>query len=127
MEIQKLGFDFLSKFIQVEIWVFLVGLMSSIFFLIIKKKINVRGLLSEKNRQGTYSLERLQLLLLSLIFVVAYLIQVKHNIDLCQSRNLPCSLPEIRAEYLFIFGGSNFVYIWGKLSSIIRERRSEGA
>ncbi|AFY35466.1 hypothetical protein Cal7507_5124 [Calothrix sp. PCC 7507] len=127
MEIQKLGFDFLSKFIQVEIWVFLVGLMSSIFFLIIKKKINIRGLLQEKDSQKTYSPARLQLLLLSVIFVVVYLIEVRQNINLCKVQNLPCSLPEIRSEYLLMLGGSNFVYIWGKLSSIIRERRSERA
>jgi len=122
-----LGFDFLSNLIQIEIWVFLVGLMSSIFFLIIKNKINLRGLLFEKGRKKSYSRERLQLLMLSLIFVVVYLIEVRQNINLCQASNLPCSLPEIRPEYLLILGGSNFVYLWGKLSSIIRERRSERA
>lgn len=127
MEIDKLGFSFLSNLIQIEIWVFLVGLMSSIFFLIIKKKINVRGLLFEKAGNKLYSPGRLQLLLLSLIFVVVYLIEVRQNINLCQSSNVPCSLPPIRSEYLLILGGSNFVYIWGKLSSIIKERRSDRA
>ncbi len=127
MEIQKFGFYVLSKLIQVEIWVFLVGLMSSVFFLIIKKKINVRGLLFEKTATHAYSPERVQLLILSLIFVVVYLIQVRSNINVCKAENLPCSLPDIRSEYLLILGGSNFAYIWGKLSSIIKERRSERA
>ncbi|WP_154656035.1 hypothetical protein [Fortiea contorta] len=127
MEIQKWGFNFLSNLIQIEIWVFLVGLMSSVFFLLIKNKINIRGLLFEKGGKKAYSRERLQLLLLSLIFVVVYLIQVRQNINLCKLANVPCSLPEIRSEYLLILGGSNFVYIWGKLSSIINERRSERA
>jgi hypothetical protein len=127
LEIEKFGFHLLSKLIQVEIWVFLVGLMSSIFFLILKNKINVRGLLFEKTASRVYSPERLQLLILSLIFVVVYLFQVKQNINVCKAVNLPCSLPDIRSEYLYVLGGSNFAYIWGKLSSIIRERRSERA
>jgi phosphoglycerol transferase MdoB-like AlkP superfamily enzyme len=127
LEIHKLGFSFLSNLVQIEIWVFLVGLMSSIFFLIIKNKINVRGLLFEKGGNKLYSPQRLQVLLLSLIFVVVYLIEVRQNINLCQASNVPCSLPEIRSEYLLILGGSNFVYIWGKFSSIIKERRSQRA
>lgn len=127
LDIEKFGFHLLSKLVQIEIWVFLVGLMSSVFFLMIKKKINIRGLLFEKTTSHAYSPERLQLLILSLIFVVVYLIQVRQSINICQAANLPCSLPKIRSEYLLVLGGSNFAYIWGKLSAIIRERRSERA
>ncbi len=126
MEIQW-GFNFLSKLIQVEIWIFLVGLMSSVFFLIITKKINFRGLLFTKASNRTYSPERLQLLIFSLIFVVYYLLDVRHNLNSCQLTNFPCKMPQIRTEFLFALGGSNFAYLWGKLSSIIRERRSERA
>ncbi|OUL37239.1 hypothetical protein BV372_03175 [Nostoc sp. T09] len=121
------GFNALSKFIQVEIWLFLVGLMSSIFFLIIKKKINLRGLLYDKTGNHKYSPERLQLLIFSLIFVVYYLFDVRHNLNLCKAPNVPCSLPRIRTEFLFALGGSNFAYLWAKLSSILKERRSERA
>ncbi len=126
MEIQA-GFNFLSKLVLFEIWLFLIGLMSSVLFLILKKKINTRGLLFEKAGARTYSPERLQILILSLIFVAVYLIEVRNNLNSCKVANSPCSLPEIRPEFLFTLGGSNFVYLWDKLSSINRERRSERA
>ncbi len=125
MEIQ-IGFNFLSKFIQLEVWLFLVGLISSVFLFIITKKINTRGLLFEADNR-TYSPEKLQLLILSWIFVAVYLIEVRYKLSSCKVSNSPCSLPEIRPEFLFVLGGSNFVYLWGKLSSIIRERRSKRA
>jgi hypothetical protein len=121
------GLNFLSKLIQWEIWLFLVGLMSSIFFLILKKKINLKGLLFDKTSNQKYSPERLQLLLLTLIFVVYYLFNVKHNLNICKLENVPCSMPQIRSEFLLALGGSNFVYIWSKLSAIFKERRSESA
>jgi hypothetical protein len=121
------GLNFLSKLIQWEIWLFLVGLMSSIFFLILKKKINLKGLLFDKTSNQKYSPERLQLLLLTLIFVVYYLFNVRHNLNICKLENVPCSMPQIRSEFLLALGGSNFVYIWGKLSAILKERRSERA
>lgn len=126
MEI-KIGFDLLSKLIQLEIWIFLVGLISTIFFLMFKNKINVREILFDNPSSQTYSREKLQLLLTSLIFVVVYLMEVRHNLNQCQLLGISCSLPEVRGEYLAILGGSNFVYIWGKLTSLIKERRSERA
>ncbi|BAY22577.1 hypothetical protein NIES2100_23400 [Calothrix sp. NIES-2100] len=121
------GLNFLSKLIQFEIWLFLVGLMSSIFFLMFKKKINLRGLLFEKTSNHKYSPERLQLLLFTLIFVVYYLFDVRHNLNVCKLGNEPCIMPQIRSEFLFALGGSNFAYLWGKLSAILKERRSERA
>ncbi|MFN6584178.1 MAG: hypothetical protein RMX68_030465 [Aulosira sp. ZfuVER01] len=126
MEIQW-GFNLLSKLIQVEIWVFLVCLMSSIFFLVLKKKINLKNLLYDKTGTHKYSPERLQLLLFTLIFVVYYLFDVRHNLNVCKASNFDCSMPRIRTEFLFALGGSNFAYLWGKLSSILKERRSERA
>ncbi|BAY90638.1 hypothetical protein NIES37_50260 [Tolypothrix tenuis PCC 7101] len=126
MEIQW-GFNLLSKFIQFEIWLFLVGLMSSVFFLIIKKKINLRGLLFDKTKNQKYSPERLQLLLFTLIFVAYYLFDVRQNLNTCKVSSLPCSMPQIRAEFLYALGGSNFAYLWSKLTSLIKERRSERA
>ncbi len=121
------GFNLLSKFIQFEIWLFLVGLMSSVFFLILKKKINLRGLLFDKTNNQNYSPERLQLLLFTLIFVGYYLFDVRQNLNTCKVSSLPCSMPQIRGEFLYALGGSNFAYLWSKLTSLIKERRSERA
>jgi hypothetical protein len=94
----------------------------SISFLMLKNKINIRGLLQEKSGNQINSPERVQILILTVIFVAVYLLEVIHNLNQCQVLEVPCSLPEIRTEYLFILSGSNFVYLWGKLSSIQRER-----
>ncbi|BAY07704.1 hypothetical protein NIES2098_08250 [Calothrix sp. NIES-2098] len=126
MEIQW-GFNVLSKFIQIEIWLFLVGLISSIIFLIFKKKINLKNLLYDKTDDRKYSQERLQLLLFSLIFVVYYLFDLRHNLNICKVSHFSCSMPRIRTEFLFALGGSNFAYLWGKLSSILKQRRTERA
>jgi hypothetical protein len=123
----NIGFDLLSKLIQMELWIFLVGLMSTIFFLMFKKKINIREILFDRGSSQAYNPEKFQLLLLSVIFVVVYLMQVRHNLNECKFSSLSCSLPEVRSEYLFILGGSNFVYLWGKFTSMIKQRRSERA
>jgi len=126
LEIQW-GFNFLSKIIELEIWLFVVGLMSSIFFLIIKKEINLTGLLFHKTSNHKYSPERVQLLLFTLIFVAYYLFDVRHNLNTCKVSSFPCTMPQIRTEFLYALGGSNFAYLWGKLTSLIKERRSERA
>jgi hypothetical protein len=118
------GFNFLAKLIQFEMWLFVLGLMFSIFFLMWKQKINLRGLLFEKTANHDYSPQRLQLLLLSLIFSICYLFEVRHNLSLCQALNSPCTMPRIRTEFLFILGASNFAYLWSKLASILKYRRS---
>lgn len=113
----------LSKFIQFEIWLFLVGLMSSVFFLLLKKKINLSGLLFSSTGDRVYTPERLQVLLLTLILVVVYLVQVRQNLVICNAGG-KCALPTIRTEYLFVLGGSHFIYLWSKLTSVIKTRRS---
>ncbi len=123
----KDGFDLLSKLIQVEIWIFLVGLMSTISFLILKKRINIIEILFDKPSTRTYNRAKLQLLLLSLGFVVVYLMEVRHNLNQCRLDEQFCRLPDVQPEYLAILGGSNFVYLWGKFTSLIKQRRSERA
>lgn len=126
MQLQS-GFNFLSKFIQLEILLFLVGLMFSILLLLLKKRINLRGLLFDKMNNQKYSPQRLQLLLFSLIFSVYYLFEVVHNLSKCTALNYPCTMPQIRTEFLFLLGASNVAYLWGKLVLILKYRRSEGA
>lgn len=126
MEIQW-GFNFLSKIIQFEIWLFIVGLSFSIFFLILKNKINLRGLLFDKTGNQKYSPQRLQLLLFSLIFFIYYLFEVIYNLNKCKALNYPCTMPQIRTEFLFLLGASNFIYLGSKLALILKYRRSEGA
>lgn len=126
MEIQW-GFNLLSKFIQFEIWLFLGGLTFSIFFLIWKKRINLRGLLFNKIGNHTYSPQRMQLLLFNLIFSIYYLFGVIYTLNECKTLNYPCTMPKIRTEFLFLLGASNCIYLWSKLTLILKYRRSERA
>ncbi|BAY60843.1 hypothetical protein NIES22_09030 [Calothrix brevissima NIES-22] len=123
MEIQW-GFNFLSQLIQLEFWLFMLGLISSISFFIFKNKINFKSLLTTKTN-NPYSPERLQLLLITLIFAAYYLLNVLHSVNICKLKHVPCTMPPIPSEFLFALGGSNFVYLWGKLSTILKQRRSE--
>ncbi len=121
----QLGLDFLSKIIQFDLWIFLVGVMSSVFFLAIKKRINIRGLLPKQTGNLVYNPQQIQVLILTLVFMGLYLVEVRHSLNSCTKvPGIQCSLPMVRNEYLAILGGSNLVYLWGKLSSILRERKS---
>lgn len=123
MEIQW-GFNFLSQLIQLEFWLFILGLISSISFFIFKNKINLKKLLANKTN-NQYSPEKLQLLLLTLIFAAYYLLNVLHSVNICKLQHIPCTMPPIPSEFLFALGGSNFVYLWTNLYTILKQRRSE--
>lgn len=106
-------FTYLANFISFEIWLFIVGLASTVFYLILTGKINTRGLLYEKNQSHTYSWQRVQLLVLTLLGVLYYLIQVRNN---------PTQLPQIPEELLLILGGSNVFYLASKFYSLFSRR-----
>lgn len=112
------AFSYLSAFIKFEVWLFLVGLSSLIFYLILKGKINLRGLFREKDKNKTHRWERSQLLILTIIFVLYYLFEVGANLS---SGNLP----GVPLELFLILGGSNFLYIFTKVNIFLKDRRGE--
>ncbi len=111
----KDGFDYLSNFISSEIWFFLVGLATIVFYLILTRKINTRKLLFEKNQSRTYSWQRVQLLVITLAGVMFYLIEVKHNLS-------SGKLPQVSEELLLILSGSNVFYLGSKFYSLLLRR-----
>ncbi|WP_073074513.1 hypothetical protein [Phormidesmis priestleyi] len=111
------GFSSLSAIMQFEVWFLLVSLASLIFYLILTGKINTKGLFLEGNRSQTYSWEKAQVIILTLAFVAYYLIQVKYSLHSGE-------LPTIPPEFLLILGGSNLIYLWNKLFSILKDRRT---
>lgn len=111
----KDGFTYLSKFISFEIWFFLISLSSIVFYLILTGRINTKKLLLEKNKSFTYSWQKVQLLVITLLGAVVYLIEVKHNLG-------SEKLPQVSEEMLLILGGSNVFYLGNKFYSLLLHR-----
>lgn len=112
---EKAEFAYLANFISLEILFFIVALASIVFYLILTGKINTKGLLIEKNKTRNYSLPRVQLLVITLLSVVFYLIEVKHNVG-------SGKLPQISEELLLILGGSDLFYLGSKFHSLLPRR-----
>lgn len=89
--------------------VFLGALLVIITFKLLAGQINVRGLLSDKET-GTFSPGRLQLLMATLSGAAFYFFKIIDAEDIT-------TLPPVPAELLLIVGGSNAVYLGGKIYS----------
>ena len=120
----------LTRLVYVEVWLFLVGLASMVFYFILVKKINIRGLLTEGKPTPSLSWQKCQLLISTLLVAAYYLVMVKNNINLCQSVNSSAScevkLPEVPLEIIFILFGSNVVYLGSNIIYLIRKVTSRG-
>lgn len=103
----------LVTFVRIEIWFLLLSFMLVVAYQILIGKINIRGLLFEKNSIGSFSTVRVQLLLFTLIGAVYYILQVSDN---------PKEFPKDTQELLLILGGSNMVYLGGKSYSLLLRR-----
>jgi hypothetical protein len=115
----------LTKLVYVEVWLFLVGLASIVFYFILVKKINIRGLLTEDQQSSSLSWQKCQLLISTLLVAAYYLVRVKNNINLCQSVNSSAwcevKLPEIPLEIILILLGSNVVYLGSDIILLLRK------
>lgn len=121
----------LANFISFEIWFFLVGLSSIVFFSILAGRINTRKLLVEKNQSCIPSWQKTQLLVATIIGSIYYLVLVRHSLDafhaclqlenpnLCQLQ-----LPNLSEEMLLILGGSNLLFLGSKFSSLFLQRKT---
>jgi hypothetical protein len=93
---------------RLEIWFILVGLFSVVGYQMLTGKINVRGLLTDRE-DGTFSTIRAQLLLSTILGAVYFLAQVAQGIA-----QDPPKLPEVSEELLIALGGSNTVHLLAK-------------
>ena|SRR6266446_5735390 len=104
----------LMMFAQYEIGFFLAALIAVVAFQILTGKIETRGLLSEKTKDGVVSVSpaRVQLLFFTLAFAF-YLLS-----EIMNSRQFPTIDP----KWLLILGGSHSLYLGGKGLSLFRSQ-----
>jgi len=101
----------LMTFARYEIGFFLASLTAVVAFQLLTGRINTRGIISEKTKDGLGGISpaRLQLLLFTGAFAFYVLSQV------VKSRQFP----EIETKWLLILGGSHSVYLGGKGLSLL--------
>ena len=87
-----------------------------VLFQMLTGRINLQGLLWEKDGTTDFSPGRVQFLIFTLIFAFAYVGKVMHD---------PLKLPEISQEMLWILGGSNVTYLGLKgYNLLVRQPRA---
>lgn len=104
--------DAVFKLLSVITWSFVVGLFLLVAYLILTGKIDVKGLLQSG---GGFSVNCVQLLMMTLIGALYYLFQVVAD---------PAQLPGVPKEFLFVMGGSGLVYVFGQYRSLMTDRRT---
>jgi len=97
-----------SSFLINYMLFFLIALLGIIFYKMVTGSINTRNLLNDCT--GKFSPGRLQLLI-SVLFTGFYYIDIVIN-----TKPLT-KLPPLPPEMLYIFGGSSFIYLSGKIHS----------
>ena len=95
--------------IRFEIWLLLGGLALVVAYKMLTGAINMRGLLDDKV-SGGLSPERVQLLVFTVMGAGYYLLLVIEQAPTGR-------LPEIPGEALLLVGGSQLVYLGGKMWS----------
>lgn len=110
--------DTLITFIHLEIWFLLIGLLLLVVYQILTGKIEIKGILVEKDVPGKsvkrYSQVRIQLSIFTVIGAFYYLQQVVNN---------PKEFPKVSEELLLLIGGSNMTYLGGKYYSLLFKRK----
>ncbi len=104
----------LMMFARYEIGFFLGALIAVVAYQLLTGRINTRGLLSEKTRNGLggVSPARVQLLLFTLAFAFYLLSEIVHSHQ----------FPTIDTKWLLVLGGSHSIYLGGKGLSMFRSQ-----
>jgi hypothetical protein len=91
---------------------FLAALAMILVYRMLTGEIRLAGLLQRKNGEGEVSPERVQLLLATLALSAKYLGAVVHGTG--------GALPDISAQWLYVFGASSGVYASVKAWTVLR-------
>jgi hypothetical protein len=100
--------------LRIEIWCFLIGLATIVFYGMLIGAINTKGLLHDKGTASGFSPGRLQLLISTTLVAFYYIGQAFSNKNTGQ-------FPKIPTEMLLILGGSHTFYLGSKTVSLLLE------
>lgn len=106
----------LSRVLHFEVLFILYALAATVFYQILTGRINLSGILSHKSGSGQLSPGRVQLLLATIAASASYLTQV--------AKATNGKLPDMDANWLYVFGGSSGIYALEKAWNVWSGRKS---
>ena len=92
----------ITRILHFELLGFLYALAAVVVYQMLTGAINVTGLLTQKDRTGQTSPERIQLLLATLAAAASYLGEV--------AKNTGGTMPDVSPNWLYLMGGSSGLY-----------------
>jgi hypothetical protein len=104
----------MTSILHFEGWGFLCLLGALVAYRLLTGQINLNGLLLRKDGTGAVSPERVQLLLATMALSAKYLGEVAHSGG--------GAMPNVRAEWLYVLGGSSGIYAVGKALRVLRRK-----
>lgn len=105
----------LSEALRYEMLFLLAGLIAIVAYRLLTNEINTRGLLRDKTGGRAFSPGRLQMLIVTLVVAIYYLLIVFDS----KGKG---SLPDMPNEFLIMLGGSHVFYLGGKLYGLLASR-----
>ena len=106
-------YETIAKIVQLEMWIFIVGMAGTVLYKIISGEIPLKGLLSEKDNKKSGSLGRAQMLLFTILGSLYILYKVAEE---------PTKFPEIPMELILLMGMSHSTYLGSKYYKLIRKK-----
>jgi hypothetical protein len=103
----------LSTVFRYEVGLFVGGLALLVTYQLLTGKVNVNGLLREKHGDRGFSPGRLQLLVFTVVGAIYYMLLLLED---------PKTFPDIPEGLLLVLGGSNSIYLAGKVYAPFRNR-----
>jgi hypothetical protein len=97
----------LANILHLEIVLFIYALAFVVAYGLLTSRINIRGLFSDKSGSGSVRPERIQLLIVTITLAAKYIADV--------SGSAASTFPKVDSEWLYLFGGSNGIYVVRKL------------
>ncbi len=104
----------LQAFVRLEVWLLLIGFFSVVGNQMLTGKINMRGLLVDKE-EGGLSPGRAQMLIVTLVGAMVFLGEAVKS-----AAQSPPALPNVPNVLLWATGGSQAIYLLGKARNIIK-------
>lgn len=105
-----------GRILHFELLGFLFALAAVVLFQLLTGRINLAGVISQKdpNNPNQTSPERVQLLLATIAAAATYLAEV--------AKNTSGTMPDVSNQWLYVMGGSSSLYVLGKAWNTWRSR-----